>query len=560
MVEYNVKIKDVEPLTEGRWAEWSQDIEFAFLEAGMADYLDGSNEPADTDSKKVHAEWKSINSRIIGTLGKHVSRPLAQDLWADMPTAIAWAMLKKKTQQDGIFAKLEAMRIAMRTRFSYATPTTSTASDISISLARIFDGDQAPTREEWSIVLLLSTLDDTDYEWLRLSLVSQFVNSKTTPSEKDILEAIHFAGHKRQCKTAEQAHVAKISKDVPQGKKQKCTNPNCKSTKHTIKNCWYEGGGAVDKAPEWWKLRQAANKKSGQKSTQANVATESEKTGESANLAFMPGGDRFEDGYVSLACIVEGNSVECSPEHWSGNWTADTLKPAHICKQSCAATCTPLLYCIDSGCTSHCSPVRSDFISLMPIPHRAVQGMNGSSIPAIARGTIVLKCGKGRKITLQDALFVPAAALRLISVGRLADDGLVTSFDGSLCHIRTRSGKTMADGRRKGQGLYYLSGDDPKVVERAFISRSLPDLATWHRRLGHVNYSSIITMAKKSLALGMPTSFSALPPICEHCVATKQMKTPVPKTRGGMRAQRKLEKVYSDISGPKDVGTAHGEK
>src|SRR6266481_4906809 len=222
MVEYNVKIKDVEPLTEGRWAEWSWDIEFAFLEAGMADYLDGSNEPADTDSKKVHAEWKSINSRIIGTLGKHVSRPLAQDLQADMPAAIAWSML-----------------------------------------------------------LLLNALDDTNYEWLRLSLVSQFVNSKTTPSEKDILEAIHFAGRERQRKTAEQAHVAKISKDVPQGKKQKCTNPNCKSMKHTIKNCWYEGGSAVDKAPEWWKLCQAANKKSGQKSTQANVATESEKTGES---------------------------------------------------------------------------------------------------------------------------------------------------------------------------------------------------------------------------------------------------------------------------------------
>src|SRR5882672_3036599 len=51
-----------------------------------------------------------------------------------------------------------------------------------------------------------------------------------------------------------------------------------------------------------------------------------------------------------------------------------------------------------------------------------------------------------------------------------------------------------------------------------------PDLATWHRRLGHINYTSIIRMAKKSLATGMLVNLSTLPPICEHCVATKQMK------------------------------------
>ena len=102
------------------------------------------------------------------------------------------------------------------------------------------------------------------------------------------------------------------------------------------------------------------------------------------------------------------------------------------------------------------------------------------SIPAIATGTIILKCGKGRKITLRDALFVPAAALCLISVGKLADDGLLTTFKGSACHITGGSSKPLADGIRKGKGLYYLSGNDPKAVEHVFISHALPNLATWH--------------------------------------------------------------------------------
>src|SRR5467141_65859 len=71
---------------------------------------------------------------------------------------------------------------------------------------------------------------------------------------------------------------------------------------------------------------------------------------------------------------------------------------------------------------------------------------------------------------------------------------------------------------------------------------------------------SIIHMAKKSLATGMLVDLSTLPPICEHCVTAKQTKTPVPKTRGGERAKRRLEKVHSDIAGPEDVGTPYGEK
>jgi len=159
--------------------------------------------------------------------------------------------------------------------------------------------------------------------------------------------------------------------------------------------------------------------------------------------------------------------------------------------------------------------------------------MNGKSIPAIGVGTIMLRCGKGRRLSLKKALFVPDAALRLISVGKLADEGLVTIFEEEVCHIRNKSGKAIADGTRKGNGLHYFAGSDPRIVERAFISHTSPDLVTWHQHLGHINYTSIICMAKKSLATGMPVDLSTLPPICEHCVTAKQTKTPVPKTREG---------------------------
>ena len=66
-------------------------------------------------------------------------------------------------------------------------------------------------------------------------------------------------------------------------------------------------------------------------------------------------------------------------------------------------------------------------------------------------------------------------------------------------------------------------------------------------------------MAERQLATGMPTSLSYLPQICEHCVLAKQARTLVPKTWEGGRAKRLLEKVFSDITGPEDVQTPHGE-
>jgi len=185
--------------------------------------------------------------------------------------------------------------------------------------------------------------------------------------------------------------------------------------------------------------------------------------------------------------------------------------------------------------------------------------MNGSSVAALGRGKIRLRCSKGRVLILKDALYVPAAALHLISIGRLCDDGLVATFNSTSCNFKNKNGKMIAGGTRAGKDLYHFNGD-PLIVECVNIACTTPNLETWHHHLGHVNYQSVIDMAKKGLTRGMPTDLSTLPEICEHCIVGKQMKTPVPKIREGTRAKYKLEKVYSDITGPEAVTTNTGER
>ena len=139
-IEYNVKIVDVKPLVEGRWASWSRDMRFCFLEAGFVHYLDGMNAPDEGDLKKVQTEWHIINSWIIGTLAKHVSPALKQELEEDMLAADAWRMLKSRTHQEGIFAKLNLMHKALRTKFSFNTPTLDTLAEIKNLSTSIYKG------------------------------------------------------------------------------------------------------------------------------------------------------------------------------------------------------------------------------------------------------------------------------------------------------------------------------------------------------------------------------------------------------------------------------------
>ena len=82
----------------------------------------------------------------------------------------------------------------------------------------------------------------------------------------------------------------------------------------------------------------------------------------------------------------------------------------------------------------------------------------------------------------------------------------------------------------------------------------------WHCRLGHVNYASIIQMAKDGVTVGMPANLSTLLPICQHCILGKQTKWAVPKIWQGEKAKGILDIVYSELTGPEDVTSAGGAK
>src|SRR5882762_2116861 len=121
------------------------------------------------------------------------------------------------------------------------------------------------------------------------------------------------------------------------------------------------------------------------------------------------------------------------------------------------------------------------------------------------------------------------------------------------------SGATVACGKVSAMGkrLYTLEITSP-LVEHSFIATRVPDIETWHRRLGHVNYKSIIDMLDNGMVKGMHVNLSSAPPKCQSCILGKQTKTPVPKKREGARAEGVLDVVYIDLTGPQRVQSASG--
>ena len=156
---------------------------------------------------------------------------------------------------------------------------------------------------------------------------------------------------------------------------------NCQWSGHYQK-CWEDGGGSADKAPAWWKTgKEKKNGQKRQKKEQAHVTI----TDASSDVS---GSDSFNLLHNSYTFSIDWNNT-LAP-------TTDLATPIFT---------TP--YFFDLGANSHCSPHCEDFSNIKAIPTYTVRGINSSSVSATTSGTIHIKCSKGRRLTLKDALFIP---------------------------------------------------------------------------------------------------------------------------------------------------------
>lgn len=333
------------------------------------------------------------------------------------------------------------------------------------------------------------------------------------------------------------------------GNKKMCSNPVCLKPGHTIDTCFAKGGGMEGKMEEVMegirkkkKAEKAAkhtNNGSGSSSSSSTPAFQCDSQGH-AYITDSITKEAILLAECSITAAVPKSSSETAlaaiqtdllPPSWSMSTADDReynimMALEDKSERSDSETAYPassngshVNFIIDSRATTHISPDLSNFSVFNAIKPWVIKGVGGASISAVGIGKVELAVASGSNISLDNVLYVLQAGIRLISVKSLALQNLNTSFTSTGCKIINSTGIVVATGTLTS-GLYTL--DTQSTPDHTLIAARIPDLETWHQRLGHVNIHSIIDLADKGMVKGMYVNLSSEPPKCQQCILRKQ--------------------------------------
>lgn len=577
------------------YKDWEDEISIVLSLNGLYGYVTGTTPaPEASQEPRAYNNWKHNDDLANALITSSITKSEKDFFDRSKPSKKNWETLKERHQNEGPVKQVTLLQQALNTQCSKEEPLPLTARKICDLIQRAFEIGTITPDLLCSIALLNSL--SSHYPHAR-SIISRDISlsSKERPyTSKDI----------RLFLENEQTILdANKTRDTPEPftlatRTSKTFTPttcsNCKRSGHSNAYCISEGGGmagkTIEDSKQARKRDREARKEKGKQTT--NTTTSNAKvsvTMKDANgRAFIMLVDPSnlsspKQEFAGLASdpTEAENTESVEYEGWlviddepyaNIDWGTNDQHPGedalaietYPISNSCSDSHKQPFY-LDTGATVHISPDRNDFITLRPIVSRSVRGVGGSSIFAVAIGDIKLNVTQGDPIILRNALYIPKATVRLISVIVLAQDsGVVAHFDDKSCWITNKVTKNIvAQGTvLPNKNLYTLYlHSSPVTTERAYTAGHTPNIETWHRRLGHANYQALGDMVRKGMVTGLSTLSPSNAPKCESCILGKQTKTPVPKKREvgpGHRATRKLEKVWVDLSGPHAVTSRTG--
>jgi hypothetical protein len=103
-------------------------------------------------------------------------------------------------------------------------------------------------------------------------------------------------------------------------------------------------------------------------------------------------------------------------------------------------------------------------------------------------------------------MHVPTASVNLISVCKIMESGAHVEFSTGSCKIY-KGNTLLVETFRSKSGVYSLRPDDSRYsasAEVAMATKAVSETAElWHKRFGHLGYSSMAQLAKGQMVDGM---------------------------------------------------------
>ena len=211
---------------------------------------------------------------------------------------------------------------------------------------------------------------------------------------------------------------------------------------------------------------------------------------------------------------------------------------------------------LDTGASSHMTSKRSFFYSLDENLSGSIKFGDESSLRYEGKGTILLNYLDGEEVRIEGVLYVPSLKVNILSLGKLDEDGFISTLGGGILSIIDKEGKQFAKVKKTKSSMYLLN---VVVSEFCQISREEDQEGwLWHHRLCHQNFRAINEMRRSELVRGLPNIvFSDR--VCRNCVAGKHSRRKF-SSSSAYRATKRLELVHGDICGPIKPSTIGGRR
>ncbi|GJS66455.1 retrovirus-related pol polyprotein from transposon TNT 1-94 [Tanacetum coccineum] len=165
-----------------------------------------------------------------------------------------------------------------------------------------------------------------------------------------------------------------------------------------------------------------------------------------------------------------------------------------------------------------------------------------------------------RNVTISWVYYVEGLGHNLFSIRQFCDSDLEVAFHKHICYIRDLEGIDLLKGSR-GSNLYTLSLEDMMSSSPIclFSKASKTKSWLWHRRLSHLNFDYITTLAKQRLVHGLPRLKFQKDHLYSACALGKSKKhSHKPKAEDSI--QEKLYLLHMDLCGPMRIHSMNGRK
>ncbi|GJR93777.1 retrovirus-related pol polyprotein from transposon TNT 1-94 [Tanacetum coccineum] len=214
-----------------------------------------------------------------------------------------------------------------------------------------------------------------------------------------------------------------------------------------------------------------------------------------------------------------------------------------------------VLWYLDSGCTKHMTGNRSRLRNFVKKFIGTVRFENDHFGAIMGYGDYVI----GDSV-ISRVYYVEGLGHNLFSVGQFCDSDLEVAFRKHSCYVRDVDGVELLKGSH-GSNLYTISVEDMmKSFPICLLSKASKNKSwLWHRRLNHLNFGTIIDLARKDLVKGLPRLKFEKDHLCFACQLGKSKKyTHKPKYENTI--MEVLHTFHIDLCGPMRVQSINGKK